>query len=44
MKVISTKINLFAFKADKVISWCLIYGDDLYFDLLFVCIPMWGFL
>lgn len=37
MKVTSTKKNLFAFKAGKVISWCLIYGDDLCFELLFVC-------
>lgn len=43
MKVTSTMINLFAFKADKVISWCLIYGDDLYFELPFVCILVWGF-
>lgn len=44
MKVTSTKKNVFAFKADPVISCCLIYGDDLYFELLFVCIPVWGFL
>lgn len=44
MKVTSTKKNLFAFKADKVISWYLIYGDDLCFELLSVHIPVWGFL